>query len=184
MTAPLRILLLALALTWTLVAGPDLSAAAAAKVHRQKGFRLRVYRSHWPHLPRVAVPPRPLGERAAAYARRFLGVPYRFGGASPRSGFDCSGLVRYVYSRFGIDLPHSSYADFGLGRRVPRGALRPGDLVFFDGVGHVGMYVGRGRFIHAPHSGTRVQISRVGEWGTFVGARRVVGAAGRRLLGR
>ena len=84
-------------------------------------------------------------------------MPYRYGGDSPRSGFDCSGLVRYVFGHFGVDLPHSSYADYGLGNQVTRGSLRPGDLVFFDGVGHVGLYVGAGRFIHAPHSGTTVR---------------------------
>jgi cell wall-associated NlpC family hydrolase len=99
------------------------------------------------------------------FARRLLGIPYRWGGDSPSSGFDCSGLVRYVYAHFGLSLPHSSYADFGLGTRVSRGALRPGDLVFFDGVGHVGMYVGGGRFIHAPHTGDHVRVSSLaGGW--------------------
>jgi cell wall-associated NlpC family hydrolase len=118
------------------------------------------------------------GERAVKFARRLLGVPYRYGGTSPRTGFDCSGLVRFVYEHFGIDLPHSSYAQFGLGRRVPRRAFRPGDLVFFHGLGHVGLYVGRGRFIHAPHSGTRVSIDRLGGWygSGYDGARRLVRA--------
>jgi cell wall-associated NlpC family hydrolase len=116
------------------------------------------------------------GMRVADYARRQIGVPYRYGGTSPRSGFDCSGLVRYVYAHFGIRLPHSSYAQFGLGRRVSRGHLRPGDLVFFSGVGHVGIYVGRGRFIHAPHSGTRVQVSRLSDHGSYDGARRIARA--------
>lgn len=116
------------------------------------------------------------GERAVHFARHLLGVPYRWGGTSPRSGFDCSGFVRYVFEHFGIDLPHSSYAQFGSGRRVPRAALRPGDLVFFDGRGHVGVYVGSGRFIHAPHSGTRVSIDRIGGWygARYDGARRLV----------
>ena len=111
------------------------------------------------------------------FARRFLGVPYRWGGDSPSGGFDCSGFVRYVYGHFGRSLPHSSYADFDLGRRVSRGSLRPGDLVFFDGVGHVGMYVGGGRFIHAPHTGTSVQVTRLDEpWyrSSYDGARRLV----------
>jgi cell wall-associated NlpC family hydrolase len=119
------------------------------------------------------------GERAVHFARRLLCVPYRWGGTSPRSGFDCSGFVRYVFEHFGIDLPHSSYAQFGAGRRVPRRALRPGDLVFFDGLGHVGLYVGSGRFIHAPHSGTRVSIDRLGGWygAGYDGARRLVRAS-------
>jgi cell wall-associated NlpC family hydrolase len=116
-----------------------------------------------------------LGLRVVQFARHFLGVPYRYGGSSPRSGFDCSGFVRYVYGHFGIPLPHSSFADFAQGRRVGRWALRPGDLLFFDGAGHVGIYVGHGRFIHAPHSGSQVSISSLaGSYaGVFDGARRV-----------
>jgi cell wall-associated NlpC family hydrolase len=115
------------------------------------------------------------GLRVVDYARRFLGTRYVYGGSSPRGGFDCSGFVRYVYAHFGIALPHSSYAQFGDGRRVTRRSLRPGDLVFFDGLGHVGLYVGNGRFIHAPHTGTRVRIERLGGWysSRFVGARRL-----------
>jgi cell wall-associated NlpC family hydrolase len=134
-----------------------------------------------PHAPKphraVHVRRRPsLGARAARYAHRLIGVPYRYGGDSPSGGFDCSGLVRYVFGRFGLSLPHSSYADFGVGRGVVRAALRPGDLVFFDGLGHVGLYVGSGSFIHAPHSGTTVRITSMSDpWysSRYVGARRV-----------
>jgi cell wall-associated NlpC family hydrolase len=110
------------------------------------------------------------------FARRYLGVPYSYGGTSPRSGFDCSGFTRFVYAHFGITLPHYSGAQFALGRRVPRAALRPGDLLFFDGLGHVGLYVGKGRFIHAPHTGTRVSIAALSGWyaGRFDGARRLL----------
>jgi cell wall-associated NlpC family hydrolase len=109
------------------------------------------------------------------YARHLAGVRYRYGGSSPSTGFDCSGFVRFVYAHFGVSLPHSSYAQIGLGRRVARAALRPGDLVFFDGAGHVGIYVGHDAFIHAPHTGTVVQISSLrGSYGRgFDGARRV-----------
>jgi cell wall-associated NlpC family hydrolase len=115
------------------------------------------------------------GVRIVAYAKRFRGTRYVYGGTSPRSGFDCSGFVRFVYAHFGIALPHSSYGDFDRGRRVSRSSLRPGDLVFFDSVGHVGIYVGNGRFIHAPHSGSRVRIEQLGGWysSRFVGARRI-----------
>jgi len=118
------------------------------------------------------------GRRVAGYARRFLGVRYVYGGSSPRSGFDCSGFVRYVYAHFGVSLPHSSYAQFNDGRGVARGSLRPGDLLFFDGLGHVGMYVGNGRFIHAPHTGTRVRIERLAGWygARLDGARRIKNA--------
>jgi len=115
------------------------------------------------------------GVRVVDYARRFTGVRYEYGGSSPRSGFDCSGFVRFVYSHFGISLAHSSYAQFDRGRRVSRSGLRPGDLVFFDGLGHVGIYVGNDRFIHAPHTGTRVRIQTLAGWysSRFVGARRL-----------
>jgi cell wall-associated NlpC family hydrolase len=115
------------------------------------------------------------GVRVAHYAKRFRGIRYTWGGTSPRSGFDCSGFVRYVFAHFGISLAHSSYAQFADGRRVTRSTLRPGDLVFFDGLGHVGIYIGNGRFIHAPHTGTRVRIEQLGGWyGTrFDGARRL-----------
>jgi cell wall-associated NlpC family hydrolase len=118
-----------------------------------------------------------VGQRVVRYAKRFLGVPYVYGGSSPH-GFDCSGFVRYVYAHFGVTLPHSSYAQFGDGRRVRRGALRPGDLVFFDSVGHVGIYVGNGRFIHAPHTGTRVSVEPLRGWysARFSGARRITTA--------
>jgi cell wall-associated NlpC family hydrolase len=115
------------------------------------------------------------GTRVVDYARRFRGVRYVYGGSSPRTGFDCSGFVRYVYAHFGLTLAHSSYAQFDRGRRVSRASLRPGDLVFFDGLGHVGIYIGNGRFIHAPHTGTRVRIETLGGWygSRFVGARRL-----------
>jgi len=116
-----------------------------------------------------------VGTRAATYARRLLGVPYRYGGSSPRTGFDCSGFVRYVYAHVGISLAHSSFADFWRGRRVGRWAMKPGDLVFFDGEGHVGIYLGHNRFIHAPHTGTVVSISTMTGWygSRFDGARRI-----------
>jgi cell wall-associated NlpC family hydrolase len=120
----------------------------------------------------------PLGDKVVKYAKHFLGVRYVYGGSTPSSGFDCSGFVRYVYGHFGVRLAHSSFAQFGSGFGVRRGGLKPGDLVFFDGLGHVGIYVGNGRFIHAPHSGTRVRIeSLVGWYGNRLdGARRLAGA--------
>lgn len=119
----------------------------------------------------------PLGDRVVKYAKRLLGVRYVYGGSSPSTGFDCSGFVRYVYGHFGVRLAHSSFAQFTDGMRVGRGGLEPGDLVFFHGLGHVGIYIGNGRFIHAPHSGTRVRIERFagGYSGDFDGARRLAG---------
>ena len=100
-------------------------------------------------------------------------MPYRWGGASP-SGFDCSGLVMYAYAQVGVSLPHSSYAMYGVGTAVPRNALQPGDIIFFDGLGHVGLYIGGNQFIHAPHTGDVVKISSISGWyaSTYVGARR------------
>jgi cell wall-associated NlpC family hydrolase len=110
------------------------------------------------------------------YARRFIGTPYSWGGASPQSGFDCSGFVRYVYAHFGISLPHSSFGDLWRGRRVARRNLEPGDVVFFDGNNHVGIYIGGNRMIHAPHSGTVVQITTMNDWygATYDAARRLL----------
>jgi len=107
-------------------------------------------------------------------AERYLGTPYVWGGASP-SGFDCSGLVMYVFAQVGVSLPHSSYSQYGMGSPVSRSDLQPGDLVFFDGLGHVGIYVGGGSFIHAPHTGDVVKISSISGWyaSTYVGARRI-----------
>ncbi len=114
--------------------------------------------------------------KVVRFARRFLGIRYSYGGTSPRSGFDCSGFTRFVYAHFGITLPHYSGAQFDRGRRVSRAGLRPGDLLFFDGLGHVGMYIGAGRFIHAPHTGTRVSIDALSGWysGRYDGARRLL----------
>jgi cell wall-associated NlpC family hydrolase len=99
-----------------------------------------------------------LGQQAAAIAQQYLGVPYVWGGASP-SGFDCSGLVVYVYGRLGVSLPHYTVSLWSSGAHVSRDQLAPGDLVFFYSLEHVGIYLGGGLFIHAPHTGTVVQIS-------------------------
>ena len=120
-------------------------------------------------------PPAPptLAERAVRLARAQLGVPYVWGGSSP-AGFDCSGLVSWVYGRLGISLPHNAAALYGVGRSVPLSAMRPGDLVFFSGLGHVGLYVGHGRMIHAPQSGRSVEIEALDARSyPPVGARRV-----------
>ena len=122
--------------------------------------------------------PKPtLGQRAAKAALRAVGVPYRWGGSSPAGGFDCSGLVYWAYGRLGISVPHSSYALYGLGRNVPPSRLKPGDVLFFSGLGHVGLYIGRGRMVHAPQSGRTVEIVPLGRshYGSrLVGARRLV----------
>ena len=122
----------------------------------------------------VAPPPTYGGVVAIALSQ--LGTPYVWGGAAP-GGFDCSGLVMWAYSQVGVSLPHSTYALFALGVPVSRDQLAPGDLVFFDGIGHVGIYIGGNEFVHAPHTGDVVKISSLDDpWysGTYVGARRIL----------
>jgi peptidoglycan DL-endopeptidase CwlO len=107
-------------------------------------------------------------------AMQYLGVPYVYGGSSP-AGFDCSGFIMYVFAQVGVSLPHNAAAQYGYGTPVDRSQLQPGDLVFFNGLGHAGIYVGGGSFIHAPHTGDVVKISSMSGWydSTFVGARRL-----------
>jgi cell wall-associated NlpC family hydrolase len=115
-----------------------------------------------------------LGGQAVAIAERYLGVPYVWGGASP-SGFDCSGLTMYVYAQLGVSLPHNAAAQYASLPHVSESDLEPGDLVFFDGLNHVGIYIGGGSMIHAPHTGTVVQISSLSGGGSYYGAARVPG---------
>jgi peptidoglycan DL-endopeptidase CwlO len=123
--------------------------------------------------PPVAVPTGTPGAghpEAASIALRYLGVPYVYGGASP-SGFDCSGLVMYVYAQLGISLPHYTVAQWNA--TAPVSSPAPGDLVFFNGLGHVGIYIGGGRFVNAPHTGSVVRIDSISRFGGYDGARRV-----------
>lgn len=136
----------------------------------------------WPE-PRVEIP---RGATRTAQAMQIvrlseaeLGIPYAYGGDTPR-GFDCSGLVYYVYRRVGLKVPRDANAQRDASRPVPRHDLRPGDLVFFEILGHVqlhvGIYVGDGRFIHAPQTGQFVAYGRLDNpyWQTrFVGGGRL-----------
>jgi cell wall-associated NlpC family hydrolase len=122
----------------------------------------------------VAPPPTHTGVAGVALSQ--LGTQYVWAGAAP-GGFDCSGLVMWAYAQVGVALPHSSYAQWGYGVSVSRDQLQPGDLVFFDGLGHVGIYIGGNQFVHAPHTGDVVKISSLDEgWyaSTYVGARRIL----------
>jgi cell wall-associated NlpC family hydrolase len=112
---------------------------------------------------------------AVGVAMQYLGVPYVWGGSSP-GGFDCSGFVMFVYAQMGVSLPHHAADQYNYGTPVSRDQLEPGDLVFFDGLGHVGIYIGGGQFVHAPHTGDVVKISSLDDsWyaATYVGARRL-----------
>jgi len=124
--------------------------------------------------PATTTPPPDAHAEAAAIAAHYLGVPYVWGGESP-AGFDCSGLVAYVYAQLGISLPHYTVSQWDATIPISTSDLQPGDLVFFDGLSHVGIYIGGGQFIHAPHTGTVVQISDLsGYWAANLdGARRV-----------
>ena len=120
--------------------------------------------------------PAPQYGSVVSIALQYLGVPYVWGGSSPSTGFDCSGFVAYVFSQVGISLPHHAASQYGYGIAVPRDQLAPGDLVFFDGLGHVGIYIGGGQFVHAPHTGDVVKISSLSDsWysAMYVGARRL-----------
>ena len=113
--------------------------------------------------------------QAAQIALGYVGVRYRWGGSTP-AGFDCSGLVSYVYAQLGVELPHYAAAQYGYGSPVARDQLQPGDLVFFDNLAHVGIYIGGDEFVDAPHTGTVVRIDSLSDpWygSRYVGARRI-----------
>jgi peptidoglycan DL-endopeptidase CwlO len=120
-------------------------------------------------------PGQALRDQVALDSLAQIGVPYVWGGASPTGGFDCSGLVTYLWAQHGVALPHFAAAQFHLGPvwLSSQSELRPGDLVFFHDLGHVAIYIGNGYVVHAPHTGTYVQISQLSiGWfqATYVGA--------------
>ncbi len=129
--------------------------------------------------PSFATPTYDAEVPAARYAHvvpialQYLGVPYVWGGSSPSTGFDCSGFIMYVFAQVGVSLPHHAASQWSYGVPVPYDQLAPGDLVFFSGLGHAGIYIGGGQFVHAPHTGDVVKISSMAEHGSYVGARRL-----------
>jgi len=120
--------------------------------------------------------PAPRYASVVPIALQYLGIPYSWGGSSPSTGFDCSGFIMYVFAQVGVYLPHHAASQFAYGTPVSRDQLAAGDLVFFDGLGHAGIYIGGGQFVHAPHTGDVVKISSIYEsWysATWVGGRRL-----------
>ena len=125
-----------------------------------------------------AAPPAQYGG-VVGIAMQELGKPYVWGAAGP-SSFDCSGLAMYVYAQVGVSLPHNAAAMFSYGSPVGYGDLQPGDLVFFSGLGHMGIYIGGGQFIHAPHTGDVVKISNMSDPRWLRGRPPHLGSAGPR----
>jgi cell wall-associated NlpC family hydrolase len=150
-------------------------ASAARRVAQETSNTVVGVTAAAPQATTVVAPPSTHGG-VVGVALSQLGTPYVWGGSAP-GGFDCSGLVMWAYAQVGVSLPHSSYALYGMGVPVAQDQLQPGDLVFFDGLGHVGIYIGGGQFVHAPHTGDVVKVSSLSEsWyaSTYVGARRIL----------
>jgi cell wall-associated NlpC family hydrolase len=128
-----------------------------------------------PSKPTHASKVRKLTREVVAYARHQVGVPYSYGGSSPSTGFDCSGLVYASYRSIGRTIPRSSWDQLRAGRPVGFSALRPGDLVFTEGGGHVQIVVSRNAAISAPQTGERVRYVPLAPLrGQFAGARRLL----------
>lgn len=192
--------------TTTTTRAPQTSAKPK---HASRPHHRRKHRRQLPDRPPPDFPPAPSpllvgggltpaaqDDAVVSIASRYLGVPYKWGGARPKTGFDCSGLVQYVFAQLGVSLPHYAAGQWYSPDAVwiPPDRLQPGDLVFFigpDGTrtapGHVGIYVGDGYLIDAPHTGAFVRVDSLdGRWfaNNWVGAKRIVGVSldARRLL--
>jgi cell wall-associated NlpC family hydrolase len=163
-----RTLLVALLATGVLICAASSvtareAAASATREHSQRSRAAHAAaaraRARHHHLQLARRRMHRLTARVVHVALEQLGIRYRYGGGSPGYGFDCSGLVAWSFASIGIQLPHSSYLLARLGRSVPPGSLRPGDVLVFHGASHVGLYIGDGKFVHAPHSGTTVSVT-------------------------
>jgi len=154
------------------------ASARPAVPHAVRGPRAAVALEHW-----VKTRARPtLRDRLVSATLGELGVPYTWGGDKPDDGFDCSGLVLFVFRKVaGLELPHRARLQRRLGKPVASAQLQPGDLVFFNTLGnpasHVGIYIGEQRFVHAPSRGAKVRVDRLDNryWARrYTGARRYV----------
>jgi cell wall-associated NlpC family hydrolase len=155
-------------------------ASTGARARGSSGVIRRLRAALQPvRLPSPSRSPSSLGWDAVAVAEHYLGVRYLWGGSNPDSGFDCSGFVKYVFARLGLTLPHYAATQFAATPRVDPRRLQAGDLLFFeprsDGPGHVGIYVGDGQLVEAPHTGDVVKLAPVSGLSStlgFVGATR------------
>lgn len=135
---------------------------------------------HWAAPKNLSAAGKQAVTTVLSLAQEYLGTPYAWGGNSP-TGFDCSGLAQYIYAKSGITIPRTTYDQFQSGLAVPKGQLEVGDLVFFKGSdsrnglpGHVGIFIGNGMMIEAPHTGDVVKVARVNSFPGYQGARRYV----------
>jgi peptidoglycan DL-endopeptidase CwlO len=177
----------------TAVLGMSLAVAACSAVSERTAERDRAISIHGsedadrgvePRAPQPGAPTRSRpevapgmhrGQRVAELAIKLRGAPYQWGSAGP-AGFDCSGLVKHVYAKVGVWLPHNAAMQYRYGTPVSRHSLEPGDLVFFDHLRHNGIYIGHGRFVHAGRTGKRVGVATLDEdWyrSRWAGARRL-----------
>jgi len=137
----------------------------------------------------VPIPPTSqIGRAVVRAALMMRGIPYSWGGGGPGGpsegfaqgagivGFDCSSLMQYAFSKYGVNIPRVTYDQFRAGTPVPTNRMQPGDLMFFNpsaqGPGHVGMYIGNGKFLHAPQTGDVVKIGNVSDRSDLMGVRR------------
>jgi X-X-X-Leu-X-X-Gly heptad repeat protein len=113
-----------------------------------------------------------------ALAEKYIGLPYKWGGTSPKTGFDCSGFVQWLYAQQGVQIPRVTYDQANAGTPVEKADLKPGDIVFFEpsakGPGHEGLFIGDGKFIESPHTGASIRISTLADRSDYTGARRVI----------
>ncbi len=160
-----------------------LAKAKAAKLHAKHLAALKAAKSHKmakSHSAAKAKVVKGKGQmKVVRTALAYQGSRYKSGGMS-RGGFDCSGFTRYIYAKYGVTLPHSSAAQAHVGRPVPRGQLKPGDIVYFHtyrrGVSHVGIYAGNNKFVHASTYGRGVVVDSLSSSyyaSRYMGARRV-----------
>jgi cell wall-associated NlpC family hydrolase len=165
-------------------AADKLNAAGGVALGNAAGYGFNPYVVDTTSLKHLSANGQAVVNGILGAAKQYLGTPYLWGGESPK-GFDCSGLAQYLYAQENVSIPRTTYDQFQSGLTVPRSQLEAGDLVFFRGSdskvvngvtlpGHVGIYVGDGKFIQAPHTGSVVQVSNLSGYPGYMGARRYV----------